>query len=139
MACRNIEKAKEAKNDILKEILEEIEQSNKIGVLIVKKLDLSSLKSVRKCAKKILEEEPRIDLLINNGGVFACPQSTTEDGYETQFATNHLGHFLFTLLLLPRIIASAPARIVNLSSSGHDVCKFQKLKFPINTRIFLNF
>ena len=49
----------------------------------------------------------------------ACPKSLSEDGYEMQFATNHLGHFLLTLLLLPRIINSAPARIVNVSSAAY--------------------
>lgn len=121
MACRNIQKAEDAKNDILKEL----EKEDRIGILIVKELDLSSLKSVRKCAEEILDEETRIDLLINNAGVFGVPQGKTEDGYEITFATNHLGHFLFTLLLLPRIINSAPARIVNVSSAGHGyyLCK----------------
>lgn len=115
MACRIVQKAEEAKNDILKEI----GKGERIGILIVKELDLSSLKSVRKCAKEILAEEERVDLLINNAGVFGIPQGVTQDGYEITFATNHLGHFLFTLLLLPRIINSAPARIVNVTSAAH--------------------
>lgn len=57
-------------------------------------------------------------------GVMACPRAFTEDGYELQFGTNHLGHFLFTLILLPKIINSAPARIVNLSSKAHIFCKY---------------
>lgn len=49
-----------------------------------------------------------------------CPFAKTEDGYETQFQTNHLGHFLFTLLLLPKIMKSTPARIINVSSMAHS-------------------
>lgn len=119
MACRNVKKAEEAREKILKE-LEKADNSNKIGQIKVKHLDLTSLASVRQCAKELLDEEFKIHLLINNGGVYGCPYALTEDGYETQLATNHLGHYLFTLLLLPRIIRSAPARIVNVSSSLHQ-------------------
>jgi hypothetical protein len=59
-------------------------------------------------------------------GVMMCPQSKTEDGFETQFGVNHLGHFLFTCLLLPRIIRSAPARIVTVSSIAQE-CKSWRL------------
>ena len=59
-------------------------------------------------------------------GVMVCPESKTEDGFETQFGVNHLGHFLFTCLLLPRIIRSAPARIVSVSSMAHE-CKSLRL------------
>lgn len=58
-------------------------------------------------------------MLLLLAGVMMCPRQLTEDGYELQFATNHLGHYLFTLLLLPRIIKSAPAKIINLSSLAH--------------------
>ena len=56
----------------------------------------------------------------NVSGIMACPQGKTHDGFETQFGVNHLGHFLFTCLLLPRIIRSAPARIVTVSSRAHE-------------------
>ena len=82
--------------------------------------DLSSLKSVRECAKEINEKEERIDVLINNAGVMMCPYSKTEDGFEMQIGTNHFGHFLFTRLLLDKIKASAPARIVTVSSLAHE-------------------
>ncbi|RDW64026.1 hypothetical protein BP5796_10528 [Coleophoma crateriformis] len=85
-------------------------------------VDLSSLTSVRATAKDILEDEsiPRIDVLFNNAAVMACPYSLTVDGFETQFATNHLSHFLLTSLLFPKILAAGPAaRIVNVSSQGH--------------------
>ncbi|KAI4465300.1 phosphatidylinositol-glycan biosynthesis class f protein-related [Holotrichia oblita] len=115
MACRNTEKAEEAANDIINST-KEIQNHGKI---IVVELNLSSLASVRECSDKILQKHERIDLLINNAGVMTCPYGKTEDGFETQIGTNHLGHFLFTLLLLPRIIQSSPARIVNVSSMAH--------------------
>lgn len=115
MACRSTEKAEAAKE----EIIEQLKGQPDLGQIIVKCLDLSSCKSVRECAQEILDEEPRIDILLNNAGVMMCPKSYTEDDFEMQFGTNHLGHFLFTLLLLPRIIKSAPARIVNVSSSAY--------------------
>ncbi|KAK6620753.1 hypothetical protein RUM43_011048 [Polyplax serrata] len=115
MACRDLVKAETAKSDIEKEV---IGQDN-LGTIVVEKLDLASLSSVRQFAEQILKQEQKIDYLINNAGVMACPKAITEDGYEMQFATNHLGHFLLTILLLPRIIQSAPARIVNLSSAAH--------------------
>ncbi|KAK9889888.1 hypothetical protein WA026_008690 [Henosepilachna vigintioctopunctata] len=115
MACRNLDLAEEAQNDIKKDC----ENIPNCGELLITKLDLSSLESVRKCAKHLLETENEISLLINNAGVMMCPYSKTEDGYELQFATNHLGHFLLTVLLLPKIIRSAPARIVTVSSLAH--------------------
>ncbi|XP_037073105.1 retinol dehydrogenase 12-like [Pollicipes pollicipes] len=67
----------------------------------------------------INEREQRLDLLINNAGVAASERSETEDGFETTFGVNHLGHFLLTLLLLGKLKASAPARVVVLSSDAH--------------------
>ncbi|KAF6205919.1 hypothetical protein GE061_020095 [Apolygus lucorum] len=119
MACRNVQKAEEAARDIHKSL----DQVEGRGEVVIFKLDLSSLDSVRKCAADIIKSERRIHLLINNAGVMLCPYELTVDGYEMQFATNHLGHFLFTLLLLPTILASAPARIVNVSSKAHVAAK----------------
>ncbi|KAF5281074.1 hypothetical protein FQR65_LT14870 [Abscondita terminalis] len=132
MACRNVEKANESANDIKSNC----EGQDNLGEIGVVQLDLCSLESVRECASKLLESERRIDILINNAGVMMCPQSKTADGFETQFGTNHLGHFLFTLLLLPRIIESPSARIVNLSSRAHtsgninfDDLNYEKRKY----------
>ncbi len=82
-------------------------------------LDLFDLDSVRKGADDIAKRFPGIDRLINNAGVMACPLARTKEGLDTQLGTNHLGHFVLTARLMPNILASAPARIVNLSSGGH--------------------
>lgn len=83
-------------------------------------LDLADLASVRRCAQRVLERSPRLDGLVNNAGVMNTPFGRTKDGFEMQFGTNHLGHFLFTELLVPRLLESSPARVVNLSSCYHD-------------------
>ncbi|XP_066152917.1 retinol dehydrogenase 13-like isoform X2 [Euwallacea fornicatus] len=116
MACRNKTKATAAANDIK----DSCKSKQNLGELVVTELDLSSLKSVKNCAKIIMDQENKIDLLINNAGVMTCPESRTEDRFEMQFGTNHLGHFLFTLLLLPKIAQSPSARIVNVSSRAHE-------------------
>ncbi|XP_058462825.1 retinol dehydrogenase 12-like [Malaya genurostris] len=111
IACRSLEKANQARS----ELIAETGRSD----IHVRELDLSSLDSVRNFAKRFLAEESRLDILINNAGVMACPKSLTKDGFEQQIGVNHLGHFLLTNLLLERIKASAPSRIVNLSSLAH--------------------
>jgi NAD(P)-dependent dehydrogenase (short-subunit alcohol dehydrogenase family) len=80
-------------------------------------LDLSSLKSVRACADKLLEKREPFDVVIANAGVMATPFSLTMDGFETQFGTNHLGHFLFVNRIAPLIRKGG--RLINLSSAGH--------------------
>lgn len=82
-------------------------------------LELDKPASVQDFAHAWLAKYDRLDLLINNAGVMACPLTRTVEGWELQFATNHLGHFLLTSLLVPALTAGAPARIVNLSSAGH--------------------
>jgi NAD(P)-dependent dehydrogenase (short-subunit alcohol dehydrogenase family) len=83
-------------------------------------LDLADLDTVVTYADGVLAAHDRIDLLVNNAGVMATPFGRTKDGFETQFGTNHLGHFLLTVRLLPAIRRAAPgARIVNVSSAGH--------------------
>lgn len=85
----------------------------------VVELHLDSLPSVRSCAAGWLAGHGALNLLINNAGVMACPLERVGEGWERQFATNHLGHFLLTMLLLPALRDGAPARIVNLSSGAH--------------------
>jgi retinol dehydrogenase-12 len=81
-------------------------------------LDLGSLDSVRECARSLLARGEPLHCLINNAG-FAGARGITQDGFELAFGVNHLGPFLFTLLLLDRLKQSAPARIVNVSSDSH--------------------
>jgi NAD(P)-dependent dehydrogenase (short-subunit alcohol dehydrogenase family) len=85
----------------------------------VQGLDLASLESVRRAADRITVAHPRIDLLINNAGVMFTPRETTADGFELQFATNHLGHFAFTGLLLNQLLSVSNSRVVTLSSVAH--------------------
>ena len=85
----------------------------------VQELDLTSLDSIRTAADQLRAEHETIDLLINNAGVMMTPKSTTKDGFELQFGTNHLGHFAFTGLLLDRVLAARGSRVVTVSSVGH--------------------
>jgi len=82
--------------------------------------DLGSLASVRACGNEARERFSKIDLLINNAGVMACPKGETSDGFEMQFGTNHLGHFVLTNELLPLVEQGTEPRIVNLSSLAHQ-------------------
>jgi NAD(P)-dependent dehydrogenase (short-subunit alcohol dehydrogenase family) len=100
-------------------------------------VDLASLKSVRRAAQVILADGdiPGIDVTVNNAAVMACPQQATEDGFEYQLAANHLGHFVLTNTIMPKIKAAAAAagnkngggsgRIVVVSSSGHRYNPFR--------------
>jgi NAD(P)-dependent dehydrogenase (short-subunit alcohol dehydrogenase family) len=81
--------------------------------------DLARLDQVRRAANAILERAPRIDVLVNAAGVFCTRRTLTPEGFETAFCVNHLAPFLLTRLLLDRIRASAPARIIQVSSQGH--------------------
>jgi len=83
--------------------------------------DLGNLASIRACGDEARARLTKIDLLINNAGVMACPLLRTADGFELQFGTNHLGHFALTAELLPLIEEGAHKRIVNLSSRGHHM------------------
>ncbi|MDX1892421.1 SDR family NAD(P)-dependent oxidoreductase [Mycolicibacterium sp. 050158] len=84
----------------------------------VQELDLTSLTSVREAAEQ-LRADDRIDLLVNNAGVMMTPKSTTRDGFELQFGTNHLGHFALTGLLVDRLLQTPGSRVVTVSSIGH--------------------
>ncbi|CAN5399028.1 SDR family NAD(P)-dependent oxidoreductase [soil metagenome] len=111
MAARDVEKNAAAAHSIRsaqpEARLEELE------------LDLGSLDSVRAAAERFLADDGPLHCLIANAGVMATPQGRTVDGFETQFGVNHLGHFLLANLLADRLVESAPARLVVLSSAGH--------------------
>jgi NAD(P)-dependent dehydrogenase (short-subunit alcohol dehydrogenase family) len=87
------------------------------GSLRLVQLDLASLDSVRRCADGLLAAGEAFDLVIANAGVMACPKGTTQDGFETQFGTNHLGHFLLVNKIAS--LLHPGSRLVNLSSAGH--------------------
>lgn len=81
--------------------------------------DFSSQAAIRRLAQTVLDRYPRLDVLVNNAGAVHTRRTLTEDGIEATFAVNHLGYFLLTHLLLDRLVASAPARIVNVASTIH--------------------
>jgi NAD(P)-dependent dehydrogenase (short-subunit alcohol dehydrogenase family) len=107
-AARDLEKAKQA-----------LAAAGVGGVELVA-VDLASLASVRKAADALLAKGDKFDVIIGNAGVMACPQGKTADGFETQFGTNHLGHFVFINKLTP--LLNKGGRVVMLSSSGHRIC-----------------
>jgi NAD(P)-dependent dehydrogenase (short-subunit alcohol dehydrogenase family) len=108
----------------LQAVAEDLRQQRPGARLHTQIMDLADLDSVRAAAGEILQRHPRIHLLINNAGVMACPLARTAQGFEMQFGTNHMGHFLFTGLLAPALLAAAPGRVVNLSSGGHQFANF---------------
>jgi NAD(P)-dependent dehydrogenase (short-subunit alcohol dehydrogenase family) len=97
----------------------------------VDELDLADLDSVRAFARRFLESDRGLDILINNAGIMACPETRVGPGWEAQFATNHLGHFALTNLLWPALTADGGARVVALSSTGHKISpiRFDDLHF----------
>jgi NAD(P)-dependent dehydrogenase (short-subunit alcohol dehydrogenase family) len=111
LAVRNLEKGKEAARGI--------EQATPDAQVQLQELDLTSLDSIRAAADQLRSDHASIDLLINNAGVMFTPKSTTKDGFELQFGTNHLGHFALTNLLLDRVLAAPGSRVVTVSSQGH--------------------
>jgi NAD(P)-dependent dehydrogenase (short-subunit alcohol dehydrogenase family) len=113
LACRNEEKARRA--------YDELENDLDRSSLEILSLDLSDLFSVRRAAAQFLSEHARLDLLINNAGVMGTPYRQTADGFELQMATNHLGHFALTGLLLDRLATTERSRVVTVSSQMHRI------------------
>jgi NAD(P)-dependent dehydrogenase (short-subunit alcohol dehydrogenase family) len=113
LAVRSLDKGKDAISRI-------VAQSPQADVAL-QELDLTSLESVRSAARQLRADYDHIDLLVNNAGVMYPPKSTTKDGFELQFGTNHLGHFALTGLLLDRLLPVAGSRVVTISSIGHRI------------------
>jgi NAD(P)-dependent dehydrogenase (short-subunit alcohol dehydrogenase family) len=112
MAVRSTSRGEQARKDILKEI-----PGSDLHIMT---LDLSSLKSIETFASEFSSAYAKLDVLINNAGVMVPPYGKTEDGFELQFGTNHLGHFALTGKLLPLLKAAGKARIVTVSSGAHN-------------------
>ncbi|MFF4543389.1 oxidoreductase [Streptomyces sp. NPDC001435] len=111
LACRNPDRAAAAEARIT--------ATAPKARVVVQQLDLASLASVHRAAKALRANHPRIDLLINNAGGIRLHHALTEDGFELTLATNHLGPFAFTGLLLDRLLETPGSRVVTVSSIGH--------------------
>jgi len=98
-----------------------IRASTSNDAIEVEELELGSLASIRAFADRFLARHDAVQILVNNAGVMACPFGKTTDGFELQFGTNHLGHFLMTGLIAPALLRGAPARVVSVSSRGHQM------------------
>jgi NAD(P)-dependent dehydrogenase (short-subunit alcohol dehydrogenase family) len=110
MGVRNREKAERAVAEVRAEIPD--------ARLEVRALDLASLASVSAFAERVIGEHAAVDLLINNAGVMGIPRSSTADGFEMQFGTNHLGHFALTAQLMSALVHTNGARIVTVTSTS---------------------
>jgi NAD(P)-dependent dehydrogenase (short-subunit alcohol dehydrogenase family) len=111
LVCRNPDRAAAAQADIAASV-----PGAELDVVLC---DLGELHSVRAAAAELLERLDRLDVLVNNAGITLRHPATTSEGHEAMWATNHLGPFLLTQLLLPLLQASAPSRIVNVASDAH--------------------
>ena len=118
LAARDLNKAQVA--------AQAIAEQHPSASLDLLELDLNDLQQVRSAAQQFANKYSRLNALINNAGIMATPFGTTAQGYEQQFGVCHLGHFQFTLALLPQLQAAGQARVVNLSSAAH---KFSDVLF----------
>jgi NAD(P)-dependent dehydrogenase (short-subunit alcohol dehydrogenase family) len=105
-----------ARIESARRLLTERSGSNRVETAVA---DFSRLDEVRRLAKEVLARHDRVDVLVNNAGLFSPHYRLSSDGYELTFAVNHLAPFLLTNLLLDRLRASAPARIVTVASEAH--------------------
>lgn len=131
IGARDVESAQEEVRKIIKS-----KKISKDASFLIKKLDLSSLKSVREFVDNI--DESKVDILINNGGIVFHPFQKTDEGFETHFVTNYLSHFLLTHLLLPKLKKSEEARIINVSAQAHYVADIYLDDLNIETQFNSN-
>jgi NAD(P)-dependent dehydrogenase (short-subunit alcohol dehydrogenase family) len=122
LACRNVSKGEDALSSIRAEL--------PAADMVLAALDLADLSSVREFSSQFAGEHETLDLLVCNAGVMAPPRRLTADGFESQFGTNHLGHFALTGLLLDALLAAPAARVVTTSSGAHRIgaIKFEDLQ-----------
>lgn len=129
LAARDPAKAEQTARDITA-----VDASVKTKIV---ELHNDSLASAREAASTVLSwaDVPAIDVLVNNAGIMATEYKLTADGFESQFATNHLGHFLFTNLIMEKLLAAAAPRVVNVSSDGHRMShiRFDDYNFDVRT------
>ena len=123
MACRTVSKGEDA----MKSFIKFLPSAN----ITIMELDLTDLKSVRNFATKFKQNHTRLDVLLNNAGIMMVPYGLTKDGFESQFGTNHLGHFALTGLLLDVLKETPKSRVVNVSSMAHKQgeMNFDNLQF----------
>ena len=121
MAARNVQKLTAA--------VEDLHRAVPAATVMPLRLDLADQSCVRRAAQEAAAYGP-LHLLVNNAGVMAPPYQRTVDGFELQMATNHLGHFALTGLLLPQLVASGDARVVSVSSEGHRMARSAPLGDP---------
>ncbi|KAA0716709.1 Retinol dehydrogenase 11 [Triplophysa tibetana] len=125
IACRDEEKARKAVREIKS-------RSHNLNVLYME-VDLANMESIRYFSKSFLQQEKRLDILINNAGMPSV-LDWTDDNFSMCFGVNHLGHFLLTNLLLPRLKESSPSKVITLTCSNY---KYQKLDFQdLNYNLF---
>lgn len=113
LACRNAMKCTEAVKEI-----KQLSQNPKVDFLLI---DLANFESIHNFSRKFHQIESKLHVLINNAGVLNEEKSLTQNGFESHIGINHLGHFLLTNLLLDLLITSAPSRIIDISSSLHQI------------------
>lgn len=127
LAGRSTTKIQKTANDLVKS-----HPDVKIRLL---RLDLISLAAVREAAAEVnsWDDVPHIDVLVNNAGIMAVDYAVSPDGFESHFAANHLGHFLFTNLIMGKILAASKPRVVSVSSDGHRMSpvRFDDLDFHV--------